>query len=237
MKKLLTCFLLIFTAQITWAQETEDKEEKKRKVHRVDKGQIGIRSGLSYSFPHGNGFVRDRNRFAYHVGAYYQRPLSKKDKALLIEIGAFMSLKGYDNGRLVGDDLYVMAGAEPLKDQESYGKASTLKLTYIDVPIVIKDNQSEKFSPYGGIQFSSIIQSNFEYSHKEAGSNDFVNKEASSTSGYKTAELGIIMGMEYHVNHFLNVNLTYNYPLGVIDKKSVSEIKMHEIKLGIGFTF
>lgn len=237
MKKIILTGLVLILGMQSFAQNKKE-EEKKRKVHRVSKLQLGIRSGLNLSFLNGNGIIRDKNRVAYHFGVYGQMPIPKKSKDFLLEVGVLYSLKGYDKAKLVGDDNYTVLGSEvSLTNKDKYSSQSNLKVTYLDIPIVIKDNQSEKFSPYGGFQFSTVLNSSFEYAYKLDKDTDWNVRTSTNKDNFKTLQFGVILGLEYHVNHFLNLNVSYVYPMSMIDKKSESEIKMNDLKLGIGFTF
>jgi len=63
--------------------------------------QVGIRSGLNYSFSSGNLVESLDSRISYHVGSYLQIPT--KRKKMIIETGVFYSNEGYEAGLLYGE--------------------------------------------------------------------------------------------------------------------------------------
>lgn len=238
MRRILLLSFIFCIVGISTAQNRRDKD-KKRQIHRVKKTQFGIRSGLNYSMTIGNDIIGNESRIAYHLGAYVQFPLSKKNKDLLIETGLFYSHKGWDLGYIVPDKMNEYMGAVTGLNKLEYGQSSA-KMEFLDIPIVLKDNQSEKFVPFGGLEFSTLLKTDFEYGYKyvgEDGKEVFKTERTQPKDNLQTLFIGVIMGMEYHVNHFLNLNASFNYPLTNLDNKGFSDIKILNLKLAVGFTF
>lgn len=227
MKKIL---LIILLPLLSFQSFSQNDTDAKREIKGTKKTQFGIRSGLNYSFLSGNLVELLDSRFAYHVGGYIQIPVN--EKKFLLEVGSFYSLEGVDNSLLYGDKI------QQALELPSIGNLAPtiLKLDYLDFQFILKDNQSEKFSAFGGIEFSYLLGSEIE---QEYVNEDNVVQKYSNTniSGLSNSAIGIIIGLEYHVNRLLHVNAQYTHALTRVIKDSSTDVKNSVIKLSVGFTF
>ncbi|MGB0884192.1 MAG: outer membrane beta-barrel protein [Flavobacteriales bacterium] len=228
-KSTLYCLFIILLAFVNQQTKAQSKEEQGRKVQRFSKTQFGIRSGLNLSFPTGNLIERLKSRVHYHLGAYAQIP--SPSKQFLYEIGGYLSNEGFETALIYGDDLM-----EDLEVNSSGNQAPTnLKAQYLDIQYIVKDNQNNKYSAFAGLETTFLLNSEVFQEYKEDG--EVKSTRVQNPKGLQTFGMGAIIGLEYHVNHFLHVNLNYTYPFTRMFKNSSTDVKNNSVKLGVGFTF
>ncbi len=235
---LLFCFFTFFNN----LQAQEDKASKKRKVHQVKELLFGIRAGFNSSTATGLAVETESSFLGFHAGAYAQKPIQKGQ--LLLEVGAFYSQKGYDKAILFGD-----AAAFTFQADTVGGSApGTLTVNYLDIPIIIKDNQHERFSPFAGLEWNILLNSKYKYSYTKITEElaedmtvveieELIEDTQSNLSDLKNVNMSAIIGLEYHVNHFFNLNIAYSYGLSTIDKGNNVKLKLNTIRLSGGFSF
>ncbi len=223
------CLLTVFLISgSTIAQE--DKSSKKRKVHQVKELQFGIRAGFNTSTATGVDVETTSSLIGFHAGAYAQKPIQKN--SLLLEIGALYTQKGYDKAYLFGDDAAFTFQA----DTVGGSAPGALTVNYLDIPIILKDNQFEKLSPFAGIECHILLDSEYNYAY--INSNDELIKDTQTDlKDLKNFNVSALIGVEYHVNHFFNLNLAYSYGLSTIDKGNNVKLKLNVIRLSGGFSF
>ncbi|MGB1295561.1 MAG: outer membrane beta-barrel protein [Flavobacteriales bacterium] len=227
--KILFLFSMVCIA-INGYSQTEDEEEKNRAVKGSKKIQVGIRSGLNYSFSSGNLVESLDSRISYHVGSYLQIPT--KRKKMIIETGVFYSNEGYEAGLLYGEKLQNSLNLPAIGNDA----LTRLHLEYLDIQLILKDNQSEKFSAFGGLEFAYLLGSELTQEYKDSDNNNQVFTSTSS-KGINKTNIGAILGLEYHVNKFFHINAQYTYPISRVFQNAESDVKNNIIKLSAGFTF
>lgn len=226
---LITVLLTVFLSSITFAQ-TETDEDKNREVKGIKTVQFGIRSGLNYSFPSGNLIEAGDSRIGYHVGSYIQIP--SKKKKFVYEVGLFYSLEGFETAWLFTDQIKTSLNLPAI------GKNAPTRIhtDYLDAQFIIKDNQSEKFSAYGGLEISYLLASEV-YQEFVNEQNELEKYTSTNSDGLSTIAVGVLIGLEYHVNHYFHVNTQFTYPFSRMLSESSTDVKNNTIKIGAGFTF
>lgn len=225
----ITILLTLFLSSIAMAQ-TQNDEERNREVKGIKTIQFGIRSGLNLSFPSGNLVEADEARIGYHVGSYIQIP--SKKKTFVYEIGLFYSLEGFEAGWLYGDSIKSALELPAIGNDAR----TRIHVEYLDAQFIIKDNQNKKFSAYGGLEVSYLLSSEIYQEHtNELG--ELVKFTKTDSDGLSTMAMGMLIGLEYHVNHYFHINAQYTYPFTRLISESSTDVKNNTIKLGAGFTF
>lgn len=225
----ITIILTLFLSTLAFSQ-TRDEEDKKREVKGITSIQFGIRSGLNLSFPSGNLVESNESRIAYHVGSYIQLP--SKKKTFVYEMGLFYSLEGYDAAWLYGEEVQEALNLPSIGN----GAPTRIHVDYLDAQFIIKDNQNEKFSAYGGLELSYLLASEVYQEHtNEAG--ELIKYTSTDKDGLSTMSVGVLIGLEYHINHFFHINAQYTYPFSRMISESSTDVKNNTFKLGAGFTF
>lgn len=225
----ITILLTVLLSTVVFSQ-TRDDEDKKREVKGIKKMQFGIRSGLNLSFPSGNLVEANESRLGYHVGGYIQMP--SKSKKFVYELGLFYSLEGFESALLYSDSIKSSVGLPAIGNNA----LTRLYVEYLDAQFIVKDNQSEKFSAYGGLEVSYLLSSEIYQEHvNDAG--ELVKFRKTNPDGLSKVAVGVLIGLEYHVNHFFHINAQYTYPFTRIFSEPSTDVKNNTIKLGAGFTF
>ena len=225
----ITILFTVLFSVIAMAQ-TQNEEEKNRAVKGIKKMQFGIRSGLNLSFPSGNLVEANDSRIGYHVGTYIQIP--SKKKTFVYEFGLFYSLEGFESAWLYSDSVKSALNLPAIGN----GAQTRIHVEYLDAQFIVKDNQNEKFSAYGGLEISYLLSAEIYQEHIND-QNELVKFRSSSTDGLSKINMGVLIGLEYHVNHFFHINAQYTYPFTRMIDEPTTDIKNNTIKLGAGFTF
>ncbi len=227
--QLILLFSIIFIGQ---SMAQVDKATKKRKVHQVTDLQFGIRAGFNNTTPSGVDIETTSSFTGFHAGAFTRIPIQKNN--LILEVGALYSQKGYDKAYLFGDDAAFTFQADTV------GASAPGKLTanYIDIPVILKDNQSKKFSPFAGIEFNILLDSEYQYSYiNPKNENELIVDTQTNLSDLKNFNMAALLGLEYHINHLFNLNLVYSYGLSTIDKGNNVKLKINTIRFSGSFSF
>lgn len=139
--------------------------------------QGGLRTGINVS--NFNGYSFD-SRVAFRAGAFYGVEVMENIK---IEPGIYFSQKG------------IKSDVEAVND----------RLSYIDVPIVVRYSVTEKFNVFAGPQASVLAARRFE-------GPDGVSRATSTIRGY---DLAAVLGVAYEI--YNGVGVQVGYDLGLID--------------------
>lgn len=192
--------------------------------------KYGIRAGLNYSFLSGSNIEHDEGLYDYHVGGYLQFPISKN---LIFEPGMNLSFKGYDAATVVGTKARDVLG---LPESRSISK---LRASFIDIPLVVKDNQSADFSPYAGLEFNFLMSQEHEFEYaveNEDGDQELVTVKQ-DLEDLRAVQTSALIGLEYHLSTFAHINISYGLALSSFDGEGDTDLKNNTLKLAVGFTF
>ncbi len=222
-------FISIFSVNVK-LQAQEDKDNKNRKLQQVTDLKFGIRGGFNSSSATGVDIETIDSFLGFHIGGFAQKPI--QNDQLLLEIGALYSQKGFDKAILFGDDAAFTFQA----DTVGTSAAGSFTANFIDIPIIIKDNQYERFSPFAGLEMNILLNSEYNYSYTNADGEVIVGKET-NLKDLKNFNMAAIVGLEYHFNHFFHVNFAYSYGLGSIDQGGDVKLKLNVIRICGGFSF
>lgn len=221
-KKWLLAILTVFLFAGT--QDSFAQRKKKRNY------KYGIRAGLNYSYLSGSNIEHDEALFDYHVGGYMQFPISDN---LIFEPGINLSFKGYDAASVQGAQAREVFG---LPETKSVGK---LRASYIDIPLVVKDNQSTQFSPYAGLELNFLMSQEHEFEYEvenEEGEAELVTVQQ-DLDNLRDMQISALIGLEYHLSSFAHINVSYGLGLSSVDANGDTDLKNNTIKLAVGFTF
>ena len=206
---------------------TEDSFAQRRKKRNF---KYGIRAGLNYSYFSGSNIEHDEALFDYHVGGYLQFPISDN---LIFEPGINLSFKGFDAASVQGAQAREVLGLPETKS------ISSLRASFIDIPLVVKDNQSTNFSPYAGLEFNILTgqENKFEYEVEDAEGETQLVTVDQELADLRDFQVSALLGLEYHLSSFAHLNISYALGLSSIDANGDTDIKNNTVKLAVGFTF
>ncbi|EOZ96893.1 hypothetical protein A33Q_2203 [Indibacter alkaliphilus LW1] len=137
--------------------------------------QVGLRTGLNVS--NFNGYSFD-SRVAFRAGVFYGLDLMENIK---IEPGLYFSQKG------------IQESSDGISD----------RLSYIDIPVVVRYGLSEKLNVFAGPQASVLAARRYE-------NPDGVSRATSTIRGY---DLGAVLGVFYELYDGLGAQLGYDMGL------------------------
>ena len=161
-------------------------------------GQLGIRAGLN------SGNFSDTNynaKVGFHAGGYYRMDIG----FISVEPGVQFSIKGYETNAL------------------PTGAVVSEKLSYLDVPLLVRLNIYEFLNVFVGPQGSLLLARKYELD----GNVD------SSTDVIKGFDLGGVVGIG--VNTPVGVNFQLSYDLGLTSLNYYnSNVQNRVLKLSIG---
>ena len=190
-------------------------------------GSFGIKGGLNLTTMSVDD-VDENNVFpSFHVGFWGKVPISEK---FAVQPEVLFSVKGmkaeYDE-----DFLGV-----PVVDGET-----TLKLSYIDVPVYFVYNLSEDFNFHLGPYVSFLLDANLDADNEILGFIDIDNEDDLDKDNFNKVDAGISAGLGFNLNNFL---FGFNYNLGLTEvakedaaEALIGDAKNNVIQVYVGLAF
>lgn len=171
--------------------------------------------------------------FRYHIGAMADRLLSEK---VNLSMGLMFSSKGAK---------YTGGQYDP--NSQFFTGTYTKKLSYLDIPILVNYNFSEKWSLGVGPQVSLLMSAkvkNDETAQKVYG----VPETEDVKDSYSTVDLGLNAGGTYRINEKFSIQLFYQLGLLKIGRdqgydinggttEETYDIKNRVLRLSLAYTF
>lgn len=177
---------------------------------------FGVHGGLNlsngdYELPNGSSSISfdTDSRVSFYVGGFAE--LSLNNSAHKLQTGL----------TYLGNGLKLSGG----------GGESTLKISQINLPLLFKYSVAEGLYVNVGGYIGAIISAEDEF---ESGG---VTETNSITEGFKTIDLGLAVGAEYHITPNIFVEARYNFGLvDIIDDPNES-LKNRFFNFGLGYKF
>jgi len=160
--------------------------------------QFGIRAGLS------SGNFSDTNynaKLGFHAGGYYRLGSG----FISVEPGAQFSIKGYETNALPN------------------GAVVSEKLSYLDIPVLVRLNIYEFLNVFAGPQGSLLLARKYELD----GNTD------TSTEAIKGFDLGAVVGLGVSIAGGVNFQLSYDLGLTSLNYYN-KDVKNRVFKLSVG---
>ncbi|MEM8998621.1 MAG: porin family protein [Bacteroidota bacterium] len=175
---------------------------------------IGVRGGLNLSTITGDDFDSPDSRTSFYIGILAEFPLSEK---FSLQSELFYSAQGFD----IGD--------EPLPDGSDAIYDATLKLDYIQIPILMKVYLAKGLNLHGGPQFGFNV--NEEISIDIPGDDD-LDIELDDANSF---DFQITNGLEYKIKDVFLIQARYTF--GLTDIIDDVDSRTSNISFGIGYIF
>ncbi|UZD24599.1 porin family protein [Algoriphagus halophytocola] len=163
--------------------------------------QFGVRAG--YSSPNFTDFASTDANPGFHVGAYYKFGAG----FIALEPGIQYAQKGYKNN------------AAP-------GGATTERLNYIDVPVLLRLNFLPFLNVFAGPQGSVLVSRSYE----EGGDTN------TNTDGVKGYDIAGVAGVGANLPLGLNAQVSYDFGLQNLNYFG-QDVKNNVFKISIGYDF
>ncbi len=144
--------------------------------------------------------------FRYHGGIMADRFFSEK---VYLSVGLLFSSKG----------AKYSGGAYDVTSQ-FYTYSYTKKLSYLDIPIIVNYNFSEKWSLGLGPQISFLLGAKVK-NDKNAQKNYGLPETEDAKDSYSKLDIGLNVGPTYKINEKMRLMLLYQYGLIKIGKDQV----------------
>lgn len=183
MKKLLFIVLAITTCYTINAQEDQTQNEKVK---------FGVKAGLNIANATGNGvdlFTDGKN----------------SSSRLGISIGAVMEYSISDKFSLQPELFYSQQGFK--------GEDVTVKLDYINIPLLAKYNMSDEFSVLVGPQIGFLLSSKSDVKEIERQPLKSVAVETDLKEFFSKTDFGLNVGLAYQLDNGFGINTRYNLGL------------------------
>ncbi|MGQ1891112.1 porin family protein [Thermophagus sp. OGC60D27] len=153
------------------------------------------------------------------------------DSRLVPLFGGFARFNLSDNMSFQPELLYSMKGAKGSGEVEGINVDVTEKLSYIDVPLMLKFYVSEGFNFQAGPQLSFLLSAEGEF--KGGG--------VSVTEDYKeymkSVDFGLNLGAGYEFDFGFGIDFRYNMGLTNIVDDGGGEIKNRAFQIGVSYAF
>lgn len=147
--------------------------------------------------------------------------------------GLFFEIPVNDKFSIQPELLYSAQGSKSEGNFEGYDIDATLKLNYINVPVMFKYKVANNFSleagPYAGILASAKVKVKVD---------GYGSDTASVKDEFKSADFGLGFGMNYEFSDVIFANLRYQAGLTQIgDTGGDDDVKNSVFQIGLGFRF
>jgi len=179
--------------------------------------EFGIKGGINLATITGDDFVNFDNRTCFHFGAVVEIGISEN---FSFQPELLYSCQGSDYG--VDDTSFV--------DTKAALFNGTIKVDYLNVPLMAKYYVSEGLSLEAGPQLGFLISATDEFEGEEEDIKDFV----------KGIDFGVNFGLGYKLDGGLNFGARYNLGLSnANDDEDLSDItfKNGVFQFSLGYFF
>lgn len=173
---------------------------------------MGIKAGLNLSTINGPDVESFDGRTAFHFGAYFG-----------FTVG--------DNFTLQPELLYSIQGSDYSDPDES----GTVKLDYLNIPIMARFNLSDAFIVEAGPQIGILLSAKDEWTY------DGMTDEYDIDDHVKGIDFGLNIGLGYVLESGLNFGARYNFGLTDVndsdDLDDGAEYKNGNFMISVGYSF
>ncbi|RTQ49737.1 PorT family protein [Hymenobacter gummosus] len=171
-----------------------------------------------------DGAVTRQQRPGFHAGAYVSLPLGPR---FTIEPGVQYSEKGM-----------VMSGKLPIEalDFLNAQATATARMSYIDVPVLLKGYLTRGLYLYAGPQASYLVSGK---ARLEAGALGFsaYKQDFDVKEYFRELDFGLTGGAGYQFGNGLGLSAGYDYGLSSLDKNNNFDAQNRVIKASLNYTF
>ncbi|TGE21255.1 PorT family protein [Hymenobacter aquaticus] len=199
--------------------------------------QFGLRAGVNVSDWSGdavqsvmdlagytNGAVTKEMKPGFHAGVYATIPLGP---GFAIEPGVSYSEKG---AKLVGTLPWEQF------DFLNTKVTATSRMSYIDVPVLLKGYLTPGFYLFGGPQASFLVSNKVRV---EAGALGFnaLSTDFDVKNQFRSVDFGVVGGLGYQFDNGLGLSAGYDFGLSSLDKNNNFDAQNRVIKASVNYSF
>ncbi|MGB3181253.1 MAG: porin family protein [Cyclobacteriaceae bacterium] len=203
---LLTLLITVACTTASLAQDNEVTTDSKKTI-------FGLRMGFNYSSLFGGSLDSYDPRVALVRGIYFRIPVAE---GIQIEPGFYYSLEGGETSYFDGEETF---------DQ-------TLKLNYVDMPVLVVYQLGDGFFAFAGPEISVNVYNKLETEWDEI--------EPESVEGIKDIGLSAALGFGYEFENKLNLRAMYSRSLTSAFDTELTDGEANGtnlFQLALGYTF
>jgi hypothetical protein len=173
-----------------------------------------------------NGAVVKDTKTGFHAGVYAALPLGVS-KRFVVEPGVLYSQKG----------INVM-GLLPVQELEASNVPATAsaRMSYIDVPVLLKAYVTKGFYLYAGPQASYLISSKVQMTPDNAEFSGY-KQDYNTKDQFRAFDLGVVGGLGYQFGSGLGFSAGYDYGLSSLDTNNRLNTQNRVFKAAMNFSF
>ena len=170
--------------------------------------KFGAKAGINFSNIYGDDVEDNEVRTSFHIGAVAEIKISEK---FSIQPEVLYSAQGVTNDQ---DNVDV-----------------TLKLDYLNIPVMAKYYVAKGFSLEAGPQLGFLL------SAKAKGESGDESSELDIKDELESIDFGLNFGAGYKLDNGLNFSARYNLGLSNISEDSDSAVKNSVFQISVGYFF
>ena len=167
------------------------------------------------------------------------------DMKIGFQIGGFAEIKISDKFAVQPELLFSTQGAKSEYSESepgySYSEESTVKLNYLNIPIMAKYYATEKFYVEAGPQIGFLMSAkeDFDYSETFMGTTDSGSTSEDIKDGLNSTDFGLGLGLGYNITENVGAGLRYTAGLSNIYKDAPSgySVNNSNIAVSVAYTF
>lgn len=189
---------------------------------------LNLKAGINISELKGSNEYSSGLTKGFHVGPGLSIKASKR---FTIEPSILLAQKG-----TYWDKTFF---AEDAGKSVYYNTHQRYRLTYLDMPVMLKMEVLSGFNIFAGPQFSYLLQSVYIYENSFSFNGERAspqNGKEKSLTGYKRFDFALTGGIGYNFNNRININAGYDLGLYSIQEEGESIVN-RVIKVSLGYTF
>lgn len=207
MKKIIITSLLVLAFGFTYAQ----------------KAQFGVKGGLNIANQDfsGDGVPSTSSLTGFHLGGFVEFKIADK---LSIQPELLYSIQGSKFNMVYNDG------------STNYNTKNTIKLSYINIPVMLKYYATEKFSLEAGPQIGFLADSELKVEVVELGRT--ASQDAKDL--FESTDFGFNLGAGYDFTKKFSAGIRYNFGLTNVaktDPGSNDKIKNNVFSISVGYKF
>lgn len=159
------------------------------------------------------------------------------------QIGGFAEIKISDKFSVQPELLFSTQGAKSEYSESdvdySYTEKSTLKLNYLNIPIMAKYYATEKFYVEAGPQIGFLMsaESKSEYSETFMGTTESASTTTDIKDSLNSTDLGLGLGLGYNFTENIGAGLRFTSGLSNIYKDAPSDFKVNNSNIAISVAY
>lgn len=159
-----------------------------------------------------------------------------------LHLGGFAEIKLAEQFAFQPELLYSIQGAKYEFSEEGFSEEGKVKLSYLNIPLMLKYYATESLFVEAGPQIGLLLSAKEDYSYNdtewgESGSEEGIDVK----DAYKSIDFGLNLGLGYNITENIFAGARYNIGLSNIldfgDNEGDYKVKNSVIQVSVGYRF